>query len=149
MHLNLQTDYALRILMLLAATGRQMSVDEIARSYGISRNHLAKVAYRLQSLGYVSSIRGRSGGLKLADRPEDVNVGTVVRNLESLDNFVECMSGPKVSCPAAGPCGLQGALHAALQDFLKRLDTYTLADLLPDRDWFAAKVMEGQPSPPG
>ncbi|MBX9661695.1 Rrf2 family transcriptional regulator [Novosphingobium sp.] len=57
MHLSLQTDYGLRVLMLLASTDRQMSVDEIARSYGISRNHLAKVAQRLQSSGYVETVR--------------------------------------------------------------------------------------------
>lgn len=69
MHLSLQTDYGLRVLMLLASTDRQMSVDEIARSYGISRNHLAKVAQRLQSSGYVETSRGRGGGLRLAFLP--------------------------------------------------------------------------------
>lgn len=85
MHLSLQTDYGLRILMLLASADRQMSVDEIARSYGISRNHLAKVAQRLQQSGYVDTARGRSGGLRLAVPARDLNVGTVVRDLENLE----------------------------------------------------------------
>lgn len=148
MHLNLQTDYALRVLMILAATGKQMSVDEIARSYGISRNHLAKVAHRLQALGYISATRGRSGGLNLAVAPESVNVGTVVRTLESLDSFVECMGDGTPSCPAVGVCGLQGALHLALEDFLKRLDGYTLSDLVPDPDWFVLKVAAAAPHQP-
>lgn len=140
MHLNLQTDYGLRILMLLAASGKRKSVDEIARSYGISRNHLAKVAQRLQTLGYIETVRGRGGGLHLAAPPESVNVGTVVRQLESLDGFVDCMSGPDASCPVAGVCGLQGALSLALQDFLKRLDRYSLSDLLPDQRRFADRL---------
>lgn len=69
MHLSLQTDYGLRVLMLLASTDRQMSVDEIARSYGISRNHLAKVAQRLQSSGYVETSRGRGGDCVLLFLP--------------------------------------------------------------------------------
>src|SRR3546814_15068504 len=79
MRLSLHSDYALRILMALSATGRQMSVDEIAGQYGISRNHHAKVAQRLQALGYVSAQRGRGGGLTLAREPDAVIVGTVVR----------------------------------------------------------------------
>ena len=75
MRLSLHSDYALRILMALAATGRQMSVDEIAGQYGVSRNHLAKVAQRLQALGYVAAQRGRGGGLTLAKAPEAVIVG--------------------------------------------------------------------------
>ena len=120
MHLSLQTDYGLRVLMLLASTDRQMSVDEIARSYGISRNHLAKVAQRLQSSGYVETSRGRGGGLRLA--------------------FFECMSPQRNMCPAIGVCGLQNALGLALGDFLKRLDSYTIADLVPDPAWFSQQL---------
>lgn len=140
MHLNLQTDYGLRTLMALAATGRKMSIDEIAGSFGISRNHLAKVAHRLQMLGHIETVRGRGGGLRLGRPSEQINVGTVVRQLERLDSFVECMAGPAPQCPVAGVCGLQGALSLALQDFLKRLDGYTLADLLPDRSAFAQRL---------
>src|SRR3546814_12919651 len=92
MRLSLHSDYALRILMALSASGRQMSVDEIAGQYGISRNHLAKVAQRLQGLGYVSAQRGRGGGLTLAREPGEVGVGTGVRQFENLDGLVECMT---------------------------------------------------------
>jgi len=142
-HLSLQTDYGLRILMLLASTDRQMSVDEIARSYGISRNHLAKVAQRLQASGYVDTSRGRGGGLRLAVSAKELNVGTVVRELENLETFVECMSPARNMCPAVGVCGLQNALGLALGDFLKRLDTYTVADLVPDPAWFSQQVDKG------
>ena len=130
----------LRVLMLLASTDRQMSVDEIARSYGISRNHLAKVAQRLQSSGYVETSRGRGGGLRLAFSARELNVGTIVRDLENLEAFVECMSPQRNMCPAIGVCGLQNALGLALGDFLKRLDSYTIADLVPDPAWFSQQL---------
>ena len=113
MHLSLQTDYGLRVLMLLASTDRQMSVDEIARSYGISR---------------------------LAFSARELNVGTIVRDLENLEAFVECMSPQRNMCPAIGVCGLQNALGLALGDFLKRLDSYTIADLVPDPAWFSQQL---------
>lgn len=132
MQLNLQTDYALRLLMTLAATGRQMTVDDVARSHGISRNHLAKIAQKLQALGHVETVRGRGGGLRLARPPAQINVGQVVRALESLDSFVECMAPGRNHCAIDGVCGLKGALSLALGDFLRRLDQYSLDQLIPD-----------------
>src|SRR5690606_522836 len=70
MQLSLKTDYVLRILMVLAATGEVRSVDWIAEYYGISRNHLAKVAQHLAGAGFVGTVRGRSGGLHLALPPD-------------------------------------------------------------------------------
>src|SRR3546814_14434038 len=105
----LHSDYALRILMALSATGRQMSVDEIAGQYGISRNHLAKVAQRLQALGYVSAQRGRGGGLTLAREPDAVLVGTVVREFEHLEGLVECMDPATPTCPVCAGRGPHGA----------------------------------------
>jgi Rrf2 family nitric oxide-sensitive transcriptional repressor len=140
MRLNLQTDYSLRVLMALAASGRQMSVDEIAGGYGISRNHLAKVAQRLQALGYITATRGRGGGVRLAVAPEQVNLGRVVRAFESLEGFVDCMDSTSPGCVVAGVCGLKHALGEALADFLARLDSYTLADLVLEPASFLARL---------
>ena len=142
MHLSLQTDFALRILMALGTSEQQMSVEEISRRYNVSRNHLAKVAHRLQTLGLVKATRGRGGGLSLARPPEDINVGEVVRTVENLGNFVECMQASSNGCPVAGARGLQGALTRALQDFLRRLDQYQLSDLTPNRQRFASLLAE-------
>ena len=70
MQLSLHSDYALRVLMTLAAAERQLSVEEIARRYGISRNHLAKIAQRLQAEGFVTTHRGRGGGMPPSTRDE-------------------------------------------------------------------------------
>ena len=140
MRLNLQTDYALRTLMMLATRGGQLSVDEIADAYGISRHHLMKVAAKLADLGYVVARRGRGGGLALARAADQINVGSVVRSIEAFDGFVECFDPKTNGCAVAGACGLQGALSLAVGDFLTRLDGYSLADLIPDRRLFAARL---------
>lgn len=140
MRLSLHTDYALRVLMFLAAEERQASVDEIARAYGISHNHLVKVARRLGELGLIDARRGRGGGISLAQAPDAINVGRVVRQMESLSGFVECFDAVENGCPVAGVCGLQGALALALGDFLKRLDSYVLSDLVPNKAAFTLRL---------
>lgn len=140
MRLNVHTDYALRILMFLSAKQAQASVDEIATAYGISRNHLMKVSQKLTELGYVTAKRGRGGGLTLAQAPETIIVGTVVRSIEPVGGFVECFDRVNNQCPVTGVCGLQGALATALGDFMARLDQYSLADLTPDPQKFAARL---------
>jgi Rrf2 family nitric oxide-sensitive transcriptional repressor len=140
MRLSLHSDYALRILMFLARGEASASVDRIASAYGISRNHLMKVAGRLAELGIVKARRGRGGGLMLAQAPADINVGAVVRAMENLSGFVECFDPATNSCPIAGACGLQGVLSSAVADFLARLDRYTVADLVPDARRFKARL---------
>jgi len=125
MQLSLHTDYALRILMALAASDEQLSVDWIARHYGISRNHLAKVAQGLQAEGFVITFRGRSGGMRLAREPKDIYVGDVVRRFESLDGFISCMPGGS-GCAINGACGLKPALGGAIAAFLAHLDRFSL-----------------------
>lgn len=125
MRLTRYTDYALRVLLFLAARpGEQRSIGEIARAYGVSRSHVMKVVNDLANAGYVKSSRGRSGGIRLARAPEDINIGAVVRHTESDFDLVDCPS-----CVIAPACGLTGALKDALDAFLTTLDGYTLADI--------------------
>ena len=139
MQLSLHSDYALRVLMALAAGERQLSVEEIARRYGISRNHLAKVAQKLQAEGYVATFRGRGGGMRLARPAQDIVVGEVVRRFENLESFVGCLAAGS-GCVVNGTCGLKPALNGAVDAFLAHLDGYRLSDLVPDRTAFLERL---------
>ena len=134
MRLSVQTDYALRTLMFLAVEEGHHSIGEIARSYGISKNHLMKVAQRLTAEGFVTSVRGRSGGLKLARPAKAINVGAIVRILEDTGTFVECFDSATNTCVATPVCGLRHSLAGALEAFVRHLDQFTVADLVPDAD---------------
>ena len=140
MQLSLHSDFALRILMALAASGRRLSVDDVARQYGISRNHLAKVAQELQAQGFITTTRGRSGGMELARAPEAIVIGDLVRRFERLDGFVNCFATDGSGCVVNGVCGLKPALSGALGAFLAHLDTYRLADLVPNPKAFLGRL---------
>ncbi len=139
MQLSLHTDYALRVLMALAAGKEQMSVDDIARRYGISRNHLAKVVQHLQAEGFVQTFRGRGGGMRLARPAKAIVVGDVVRRFENLESFVGCFAAGS-GCAVNGLCALKPALSGALEAFLQHLDGVTLRDLVPERKAFVRRL---------
>src|SRR5687768_7873551 len=99
MRLTYQTDYALRMLIYLALhEGQPSRVTDVASSYGISRNHLLKVALKLRKFGYVTTLRGRTGGIALARRPEEINLGEVVRQMEDGFVLVDCMRAEGGTC---------------------------------------------------
>ncbi|MDR3499840.1 MAG: Rrf2 family transcriptional regulator [Parvibaculum sp.] len=131
MRVTLHTDYALRMLMLLAAAPDELhTIEEISKRYDISRNHLMKVAQTLVQAGFVESVRGRSGGLRLGKSPQNINIGAVVRATEDGFNLVECFDAEHNSCRISSACGLKGPLEEALAAFLGVLDRYSLADLI-------------------
>ena len=131
MRLTLHTDYALRLLMLLALEpGELHTIEEIASRYDISRNHLMKVTQTLANAGFVDSLRGRGGGLRLAKPAGEIILGDVVRATEDGFNLVECFDRKSNSCVVAPVCGLRGPLEEALLAFLAALDAYSLADLV-------------------
>jgi Rrf2 family nitric oxide-sensitive transcriptional repressor len=125
MRLTRYTDYAMRVLIHLAAHPERLcSIAEISRAYSISQNHLMKVVNDLVRQGFVASSRGRSGGIKLGRPAEEINVGAVVRHTEEGFDLVDCGA-----CVIAPACGLNGVLNQALGAFMGVLDGYTLADL--------------------
>lgn len=133
MKLTQHTDYSLRVLLYLAGNEGNPSIGTIADFYGISKNHLVKVAHELTQLGYVQSIRGRSGGLRLQMRPEDIVIGSVVRHMEPSLNIVECFDKQNNTCRIAPTCTLKTVMHQAMHAFMDHLDSYTLAELLQNK----------------
>jgi Rrf2 family transcriptional regulator, nitric oxide-sensitive transcriptional repressor len=132
MQLTLFSDYALRLLLYLAAhPDRVISVQEVSRAYGISHHHLVKIVRRLADEGLVLTTRGRGGGLRLGVDPAAINVGALVRATEPHLNLVECFDRATNTCPIARACGLERALRQAQQAFFDVLDRYTLADFQP------------------
>jgi Rrf2 family nitric oxide-sensitive transcriptional repressor len=134
MRLTVYTDFSLRVLMFLALKSAELAtIAEIAKAYRISKNHLMKVAHQLGRAGYVETVRGKGGGLRLARHPDDIVIGEVVRHTEPDMALVPCFAPDDVSCSILPSCALRGALAEARDAFLSALDDYTLADLVRPR----------------
>lgn len=133
MRLTRYTDFAMRVLLYLGRQPERLSsIAEIARAYAISQNHLMKVVNDLVNAGYLESVRGRHGGIRLARPPSEINVGALIRHTEDSFDLVDCGS-----CLIAPACGLSSVLDEALLAFLRVLDGYSLADVLARRDDFS------------
>jgi Rrf2 family nitric oxide-sensitive transcriptional repressor len=129
MRLTRFSDYALRVLIYAhAAGGRLVTIEEIAASYGISRAHLMKVANSLTSSGYLTAVRGRSGGLRLARPADEIHLGEVVRSTEPDFALAECFTTGN-QCVITDCCRLTRVLDESLKAFLATLDKYTLASI--------------------
>jgi Rrf2 family protein len=131
MRLTTRTNLAMRTLMVCAMNpGRQVRSAEIAALCNASAHHVAHVVQALHAEGYVAAQRGRSGGLQLAQPPERISVGAVVRLFEQDIPFAECFGRDGGSCPLLPACRLRGYLQRALEAFYHELDKATLDDLV-------------------
>lgn len=138
MRLTTFSDYALRVLMYAAVSGdRLITIEETAKTYNVSRAHLMKVVNVLTRTGYVRGVRGRSGGFTLAKRPEDINLGAIVRATEPDFSLVECFATGN-QCVVTNSCRVPQVLNEALSSFIGTLDRYTLADIMLAKEDFAS-----------
>lgn len=134
MRLTLYTDYSLRVLMYLAADPDQTStIQEIANGYNISKNHLMKVAYELGQAGYVETVRGRNGGLRLLRAANEIRLGDLVRECEGDFTLVECFDPEHNQCVLTPVCKLKDVLKEALDAYFQSLNRHTLEDLIQQK----------------
>lgn len=139
MKLTAFTDYALRVLIYLAAQpGQRATIAEIATAFGVSEHHLTKVVHFLGKTGWLANVRGKGGGLELGALPEAIGVGAVVRQTEGQAVVAECFGEEGGNCCIAPVCHLRGVLGEAVDAFYAVLDRYTLADLVKNRKQLAS-----------
>jgi Rrf2 family nitric oxide-sensitive transcriptional repressor len=134
MRLTLHTDYALRMLIYAATRpDRACTVSDVAEAYGLSRNHLLKVAQTLREHDFIETVRGRSGGIRLKREPASIGIGALVRTIEEDLSLVECMQKRGGHCVISPCCELRNMFSEALAAWLAVLDKYTLADIVRNR----------------
>lgn len=161
MRLTQYSDFALRVLIYLATIPNDdelVRIDDIAKSYGISKNHLTKVIHQLSKLKVIDSARGKNGGIRLAMHPKNINVGSIIRQTEPdffvvacfadepaqdnvmTDNLIKIktldlsVGQPALSCVISPVCHLKQVFAEATKAFLQVLDSYTLADIISNAD---------------
>ncbi|ALM54225.1 Rrf2 family transcriptional regulator [Halomonas huangheensis] len=130
MHLTRFTDYSLRVLMYLAEpSNERTTIAEIATRFSVSRNHLMKVVQELSHLGYITTIRGKNGGLSLKMAPDTIHIGQLVQATEHSFALTEC-DGDDDACYIASVCRFKHIANEGVTAFIAVLDRYTLQDLL-------------------
>lgn len=131
MRLTTMTDYALRLLMHVGQhRDRLCTIAEVAQVYGISEAHLMKITHQLGLAGWIETVRGKGGGMRLAREPAQINLGALVRSVEPDFLLVECLASGS-ACTLTGQCRLTRVVAGALDAFMLQLDSHTLADVLP------------------
>ena len=164
MRLTNYSDYALRSLIYLAVRPEPpllANISDIANSYGISKSHLTKIIHQLGQLGYIESVRGKNGGIRLARAPKDINLGVLIKQIEPDFDLVECFATPISSddrhprstglpitlidetvgrspgCVISPVCQLKSVFFEALTAFINVLERYTLADVINNEEELA------------
>ena len=131
MNLTLQTDYAFRAMMFLAVREPGLAtIQEISAHYKISRGHMMVIVNKLGNLGYLDTVRGRGGGIRLLRPAKEIRLGEVVLAMEPHFHLVECFNPEANQCLISAPCRLRGVLGQALTAWFEVLNEYTLADLV-------------------
>ncbi len=142
MNLTLHTDFALRVLIQVGLNGRKLTtIKEIAQTFDISKAHLMKVVNDLSRKGYLDTVRGRNGGIRLMREPRDINIGQVVRDTETQLDVIGCLR-QRGYCPIQRVCVLRGVLNDATEAFLAVLDDHTLADLIKPRHLLSSLLLD-------
>jgi Rrf2 family nitric oxide-sensitive transcriptional repressor len=141
MRLTLHTDYSLRVLIHVAvADGKLVTISDIAKTFEISKQHLMKVVNNLSQKGYLDTLRGRGGGIRLRHSPQDINIGQIVRETEETLSVIGCLQ-QRGYCPIQRVCVLRGVFHEATEAFLRVLEKYTLADLIKSRSALSSLLL--------
>ena len=138
MRLTNYTDYSLRVLIYLAMKkdDELSTIKEIADTYHISKNHLMKITHELGLLGYIDTIRGRNGGIRLLMEPKDINIGELILKTEEDFHIVECFHRNEEGanhCIISPACNLKHALHESMLAFINVLKGYTLSDIIENK----------------
>lgn len=131
MRLTTRTNLASRILMACAVNdGVTVRTSQIAARCNASTHHMLQVVNLLHGNGFVETIRGRSGGLRLARPMDQISIGEVFRVFEAGVPFAECFDAQTNTCPLSDTCRLRSFISRALEMFYHELDMITLADLV-------------------
>ena len=171
MRLTNYSDYAVRSLIYLAVRAvppQLANISDIATSYGISKSHLTKIIHQLGQLGYIESVRGKNGGIRLARKPEDINLGLLIKQIEPDFDLAECFAtatdrhgniefsdlkelpvavidekkGELLGCTICTACQFKNILLEALTAFTEVLERYTLADIIDNDAELVALLFE-------
>ncbi len=130
MRLNMASDFALRILMLLAKSETPLTVDKISSELNLPKSHIMKIVAKLGNGSYVKTTRGRVGGVQIEKPLNKVKIGDVVRMMEADFAVVDCLKPGQCECNFTSKCSLKPIMVNATEAFIKELNKHTLQSVI-------------------
>lgn len=133
MVLNITTDYAVRILVYLAAVRRQAPAQELSEKMNIPGKYITSIAKKLKASGLISSTQGSGGGYCLERDPASINLADVIWVMENGIRLNRCDScgrncfiyGQHSTCPISNA---YGAVKAVIESAFARITIQDLAE---------------------
>ena len=140
LRLSKKADYALMAMKHLALRGDagSSSAREIAGTYDIPIELLAKVLQRLVRRGLLASHQGTRGGYQLARVPTQISVADVIQAIDGPVAVTACSSQDGM-CDQFAKCNVRDPLARVRERILSALGECTIAELAAD---------EPTPTPP-
>ncbi len=153
--LSTTSKYALRVLVGLSQERTDSFVlgGELARKTSIPSNYLSKILWALRNAGMVETARGRGGGYRLKQDPEEIRLIDVVEIYEGIRTQPSCLLGVHEKCSDENPCSGHEAfrdLRRAYVEFLQVTSIATVAQMeepLGDRPRHPRSSAQGAVAP--
>ncbi len=132
MHITLESDYAIRIILCLARRGCRTDAGTIAEITGVSLRFALKILRNLVGSGLIRSFKGTQGGYELNRAPDEITLKDVLEIVEGEYHLSRCLGGDCCTRPdhAAGTCKVQKVFGEISQIVQEKLDAVTIAQLI-------------------
>ncbi len=137
MKFSAQEEYGLRCLIQIARKGPQesMTIPEISKLEGLTSTHAAKLMMILRKEGFITSVRGQSGGYSLARSPQEIKISDVLHSLGGKlydDEFCGKHSGALDICAHGVDCSVRSLWQVIQQAVDSVIEHLTLSDMLEE-----------------
>lgn len=145
MKVSKKSDYALRVLFTLVEHyGRgPIPIRELARRNDVPKRFLEHIMLDLKSQGWVESVPGKNGGYILAQRPEKIRMGQVVRHFDNLLSPINCISVSQYErCSQEPVCRFRRVFLQIRNDTTRLMDNATLASVFSGQPVQASEVFD-------
>jgi FeS assembly SUF system regulator len=136
-------DYAVVVLTALARSDSAlMTASGVSAKTGLPEPTVAKVLKLLSKESFLESIRGASGGYKLAKSPHDITVANIITAVDGPISLTSCVDDADQSCGYSGRCAVKGRWTGVNYAVRGALESVTLADMLSNECHAANKQEE-------
>ncbi|MHB9140081.1 MAG: RrF2 family transcriptional regulator [Victivallaceae bacterium] len=126
-----EADYALRVVLRLAAVpdGVSLSTTTLAHEMFIPYRFLRKIVRKLSDAGLAGSVRGKSGGIHLLERPENISVHDILAVFDPRSLLFNSCFDARECCPRQEDCKVHRMLDPVQKLLNERLQSISFADL--------------------